>query len=87
MVYTMEVLFHARCVANWTAGKIQPDSVFRHHPDRLDPTSVLSSTHLPDRIAIKALLLELPFLPHGSIPPIWGSSRPSVQITRQASPY
>src|SRR5712664_4381558 len=88
MVHAMETLLHAQSVANRTTSTIQPDSVFRHHPDSLDDDRAIV---LPfaNRVAIEAWLSN--FLPHehasiyhfGKLSPIRPDHAPCLPILIQ----
>ena len=55
LVRAVELLLHAHSVTDRTTSNIEPDSVFRHHPDRLDDERGIVHP-LAHRIPIKSWL-------------------------------
>src|SRR5882762_3013557 len=55
MVNAVELFLHAHSITHWAASNIEPDSVLRHHPDRLDDECGIVHP-LAHRVAIKSWL-------------------------------
>src|SRR5882672_570967 len=85
MVNAVELFLDAQSVTDWTASNIEPDSVFRHHPDRLDDERGIVRP-LAHRIAIKPWLTN--FLAHlyaslnhfGELSPVRPNDAPRLRI-------
>src|ERR1700752_1201739 len=70
MVHSMEAPLHVQLVTDRATGTIQPDSVFRHHSDRLDSESAVI---LPfaNRVPIKTWFSNFTPHEHSSIHQFW----------------
>src|SRR6266853_983720 len=70
MVDAVEPFLYTQSVTDRTPGNIEPDSVFWHHPDRLDDERGVVRP-LAYRVAIKARLSNLLAYLHPSIHQLW----------------
>src|SRR6266404_5683979 len=70
LVHAVELFLHAQSVTDWTTSNIEPDSVFRHHPDRLDDERGIVHP-LAHRIPIKPWLSNFLSQSYASIDRFW----------------
>src|SRR3984893_14994689 len=70
MVHAMDPLLHVHLVADGTSGRIQPDSVFSHHPRRLNDERGIVQP-FPDRVAVIARFLDFLADEYAAIDQLW----------------
>src|SRR5579871_2289376 len=84
----MKAFLHTRLIADRTASKVKPDSVFRHHPYRVDDKRRIVHP-FADRVPVKTLLSNL--LPYtycsirqfGEFPAVGPNDAPGFRILIQ----
>src|ERR1700730_5122795 len=85
MVNSVELFLHAHNITDWTTRNIEPDSVLRHHPYRLDDERGIVQP-LTHRVPIKSWLsnflayLNASIHQFGELPPVCPDHAPGLRL-------